>query len=69
MHALGQVAYPYIEHIQEDGELWTLQDELRDFYWDKNSECDAVMALALALWLVRDGDRSSLVLSPRVEKI
>lgn len=69
MHALGQVAYPYIEHIQEDGELWTLQDELRDFYWDKNSECDAVMALALALWLVRDGDRLSLVLSPRVEKI
>ena len=69
MHALGQVAYPYIEHIQEDGELWTLQDELRDFYWDKNSECDAVMALALALWLVRDGDRPSLVLSPRVEKI
>ena len=69
MHALGQVAYPYIEQIQEDGELWTLQDELRDFYWDKNSECDAVMALALALWLVRDGDKSSLILSPRVEKI
>lgn len=69
MHALGQVAYPYIEHVQDDGELWTLQDELRNFYWDKNSECDAVMALALALWLVRDGDRSSLILPPRVEKI
>jgi hypothetical protein len=69
MHALGQVAYPYIEQIQEDGELWTLQDELRNFYWDKNSECDAVMALALALWLVRDGDRPSLILPPRVEKI
>jgi hypothetical protein len=69
MHALGHVAYPYIEQIQEDGELWTLQDELRDFHWDKNSECDAVMALALALWLVRDSDRLSLGLSPRVEKI
>jgi hypothetical protein len=69
MHALGQVAYPYIEQIQEDGELWTLQDELRDFCWDKNSECDAVMALALALWLVRDGDKSALILSPKVEKI
>jgi hypothetical protein len=69
MHALGQVAYPYIEQIQEDGELWALQDELRNFYWDKNSECDAVMALALALWLVRGGDRSSLILPPRVEKI
>ena len=69
MHALGQVAYPYIERIQKDGELWTLQDELRNFYWDKNAECDAVMALALALWLVRDGDRPLLILPPRVEKI
>jgi hypothetical protein len=69
MHALGRIAYPYIEQIQEDGELWTLQDELRNFYWDKNSECDAVMALALALWLVREGGESSLILSPKVEKI
>jgi len=69
MHALDEVAYPYIEQIQEDGELWTLQDELRNFYWDKNSECDAVMALALALWLVREGEKSSLILAPKVEKI
>ena len=69
MHALGRVAYPYIEQIQEDGELWTLQDELRNFYWDKNCECDAVMALALALWLVRKEEKSSLILSPKVEKI
>ncbi|NIM99634.1 MAG: hypothetical protein GTO24_16650 [candidate division Zixibacteria bacterium] len=69
MHALGRVAYPHIEQIEDEGELWTLQDELRNFYWDKNSECDAVMALALALWLVREGDRSSLILSPKVEKI
>ena len=69
MHALGRIAYPYIEQIQEDGELWTLQDELRNFYWDKNSDCDAVMALALALWLVREGRESSLILLPKVEKI
>lgn len=68
-HALGEVAYPYVEQIQEDGELWTLQDELRNFYWDKNSECDAVMALALALWSVREGGESPLVLSPRVGKV
>ncbi len=69
MHALGRIAYPFIEQIGEDGELWTLQDELRNFYWDKNQECDAVMALALALWLVREGGKSSLILSPKVEKI
>jgi hypothetical protein len=69
MHAVGRVAYPHIEQVQEDGELWTLQDELRNFYWDKNSECDAVMALALALWLVREGGESPLILLPRVEKI
>ena len=69
MHALGQVAYPYIEQIQEDGELWTLQDELRNFYWDKNCECDAVMALALALWLVRKEEKSSLILSPKMGKM
>ena len=77
MHALGRIAYPYIEQIEsegsrfagEDGELWTLQDELRNFYWDKNSECDAVMALALALWLVREGEKSPLILLPKVEKI
>ena len=68
MHALGRIAYPYIEQIQEDGELWTIQDELRNFYWDKNSECDALMALAMALWLVREGEKS-LIFSPKVEKI
>lgn len=68
VHALGEAAYPHIEQVQEDGELWTLQDELRNFYWDKNSECDAVMALALALWVVRDQGEPLLALSPRVGK-
>lgn len=67
MHALDNIAYPYIEQIEEDGELWTLQDELQNFYWDSNQECDAVMALALALWLVREGEKSPLILLPKVE--
>jgi hypothetical protein len=69
MHALGEVAYPYIEQIEEDGELWSLQNELHNFYWDNNQECDAVMALALALWLVRGRDNPSIILLPRVERI
>ncbi len=68
-HAFGEVAYPYVEQIQDDGELWTLQDELRNFYWDGNSECDAVMALALALWVVRDTKDAPSPLSPRVSKV
>ena len=69
MHALGEVAYPYIEQTEEDGELWTFQEELQNFYWDNNQECDAVMALALALWLVRGRDNPSVILAPRVERI
>ncbi len=69
MHALGEVAYPYIEQVEEDGELWSMQNELHNFYWDNNQECDAVMALALALWLVRGRDNPSIILMPRVERI
>jgi hypothetical protein len=68
-HALGHIAYPYIEQTDEHGEVWTLQDELRDFYWDSNQDCDAVMALALALWLIRGNISQPIVLSPRVDKI
>jgi len=68
-HALGHIAYPYIERTDEHGEVWTLQDELRNFYWDSNKDCDAVMALALALWLVRGNILKPVVLSPRVDKI
>jgi hypothetical protein len=68
-HALGNIAYSYIELPEEDGTLWTLQDELRDFTWDTKENCDAVMALALALWNVRTTEQLDLPFNPRVEKI
>jgi len=68
-HALGKVAYPYVENTAEDGEVWSLQDELRNFYWDSNTECDAVMALALALWLVRGNIEKPVFVLPRVDKV
>ncbi|MDH4222586.1 MAG: hypothetical protein OEV55_03495 [candidate division Zixibacteria bacterium] len=68
-HALGNIAYPYIELPEEDGSLWSLQDELRNFTWDTREGCDAVMALALALWNVRRPEQLVLVLEPRVERI
>jgi len=51
--AHGMVALPHIEMADEHGEIWTLTDELREFGWDDNAHLDAVMALALALWLIR----------------
>lgn len=68
-HALGNIAYPCIELPEEDGSLWSFQDELRNFTWDTREGCDAVMALALALWNVRRPEQLVLVLEPRVEKI
>jgi len=68
-HALCNIAYPYIDQKEENGDIWTLQDELRNFYWDSNQDCDAVMALALALWLVRGNISQPIVLSPKVDKI
>ena len=52
--AAAQVAFPDIELITESGEYWSLAGELREFTWDDNAHCDAVLALALALWLARD---------------
>ena len=68
-HSLDNIAYPYIELPEEDGSLWSLQDELRDFTWDTKEGCDAVMALGLALWNVRKPEQLVLVLEPRVDKM
>jgi len=68
-HALGQIAYPYIEQTDADGEVWSLQDELRNFYWDSKKDCDAVMALGLALWLVRGRVEKPTFVLPRIERV
>jgi hypothetical protein len=49
----GVVAIPMVEMATGDGEYWSLPNELREFSWDDNQHCDAVFALALALWLAR----------------
>ncbi|MCJ7508496.1 MAG: hypothetical protein MUO85_07165 [candidate division Zixibacteria bacterium] len=68
-HQLEYIAYPFIEQISDRGEIWTLQDELRNFYWEDNNECDAVMALALALWGVREQIEKPIIVSPRVRGV
>ncbi len=49
MHARGLVAYDRWELPDGPGRTWSLEDELRSARWDDNNECDALMALALAL--------------------
>jgi hypothetical protein len=51
--AAGLIGLPMIEMTTADGDYWSLPNELREFTWDDNQRCDAVFALALALWLAR----------------
>ena len=67
MHAQGLVAYPRWELPDGPGRIWSLEDELRQARWDDNSQCDALMALALALWPIRKQDEP--VITPRVEML
>jgi hypothetical protein len=66
---MGGVACPYVEQITGQGAVWTLQDELRELTWEDNSHCDAAMALALALWNVREYHDNIVVVSPKVASL
>jgi hypothetical protein len=63
-HARQEIAYQRWELPDGPGRVWSLEDELRSARWDDNNRCDALMALALALWPLRRS-RASVVL-PRV---
>ncbi len=67
MHARGILAYDRWELPDGVGKVWSLEDELRSGRWDDNNECDALMALALALKPL--AVRSSPIIPPRVATI
>ncbi len=48
-HARRLVVYERWELPDGQGKTWSLEDELRGARWDDNNQCDALMALALAL--------------------
>ncbi len=66
-HARGLIRYERWELPDGPGRLWSLEDELRRAKWDNNNDCDALMALALALWPLRR--RPTTHISPRVGKV
>ncbi len=49
----GHIAVPQYETGTGDSDYWSLVDELRELNWEKNDHCDAVMAIALALWAAK----------------
>ena len=53
IHAKGEITYSRWELPDGPGRIWSLEDELRQARWDNNSDCDALMALGLALWPLR----------------
>jgi hypothetical protein len=65
-HARGEIGYDRWELPDGPGKVWSLEDELRAARWDDNNQCDALMALALALWPLYKKDRSAV--GPRVGK-
>ncbi len=67
MHARRQIVYERWELPDGPGKTWSLEDELRQARWDDNNECDALMALALALWPLRK--KSDLSPAPRVGRV
>lgn len=60
-HAREKIAYNRWELPDGVGKIWSLEDELRGARWDDNNECDALMALGLALWPLR----KTQIVSPR----
>ncbi|MEE8405196.1 MAG: hypothetical protein V3S17_07370, partial [candidate division Zixibacteria bacterium] len=66
-HAQHKISYNSWELADGAGKIWSLESELRGALWDNNNDCDALMALALALWPLRT--RSSVSIAPRVGKI
>jgi hypothetical protein len=66
-HSMGRIKYHRWELPDDNGRVWSLEDELRAARWDDNNTCDSLMALALALWPLHKPDVPRI--APRVGKV
>ncbi|UCC43208.1 MAG: hypothetical protein JSU65_08650 [Candidatus Zixiibacteriota bacterium] len=66
-HARDAISYNRWELPGGPGRTWSFEEELRDARWDDNNRCDALMALALALWPLRRKSRPPVL--PRVARV
>lgn len=62
------IGIPHVE-IASGSEHWSLIDELREVSWESNNHCDAVLALALALWVVRPDTQKGRAVEFRLREI
>lgn len=67
-HTKREIAYDRWEIKEASGKVWSLEDELREAAWDDNGRCDALMALALAIWPVRRQERVR-IFDPRIKTL
>lgn len=67
-HTKREIAYDRWEIKEQSGKVWSLEDELRGATWDDNGRCDALMALALAIWPVRRQERVR-IFDPRIKTL
>ncbi|UCD18351.1 MAG: terminase family protein [Candidatus Zixiibacteriota bacterium] len=66
-HSMEKIKYERWELPDEGGKIWSLEDELRSARWDDNNRCDALMALALALWPLHEPDNP--IIQPRLGRV
>ena len=67
LHARRRISYDRWELPDGPGKRWSLEDELRMARWDENSRCDALMALALAVWPLRKARK--ITPAPRMGRV
>lgn len=67
MHGMERIKYERWEIPDDNGRVWSLEDELRSARWDDNNTCDGLMALALALWPLHKSSSPSI--APRLGKV
>lgn len=66
-HVTERIGYERWELPDGQGKIWSLEDELRRATWDKNNDCDSLMALALTLYPLRK--KNIMEIKPKVGKI
>jgi hypothetical protein len=66
-HSMEKIKYHRWELPDGAGKIWSLEDELRAATWDDNNQYDGLMALALAIWTLRQPE--SPIIKPRLGKV
>ncbi len=65
----GHIAVPFCETGAGESGYWSLIDELREVNWVQNEHCDAVMAIALALWAAKSATSKTPIPGFRIGEV